>query len=127
MKNCIILIYLIFIGFISFNNYIISEKGYQNNFKYQNFRYNNSNNDFVSLLPFGKQNHKLNHHDIFKSESAYLNDVTSISKLIAFPVYKIFSVAHMKILKQSYFYHMGEFLPIFTQSDKTIQSEYLII
>lgn len=127
MKNSLILIYLIFTVFLFFNNNIVSEKGPQCNFRYQSFRYNSTHYDFVSILPAGNQDHKLNHHNNFKSESAYLTDITNINKLTAFRVYKFFSYKHEVIYKPGNFYYMDRFLPIFTQSDKTIQSEFLII
>jgi len=127
MKISIILIYLIFTGFISFNNYIITEKDCQSNYKYQNLRYNGSNHDFFSILPVEKQNHKLNHHNYPKSVSAYKIDNTSINKLLAFPAHNISFYKHKIICKCINLYNMDMFLPIFTQSDKTIQSEFLII
>ncbi len=127
MKNSIILIYFIFTGFISFNNYVITEKSYQSNYKYQNFKDNSSNCDSVLELSSGKSNHKLNHTGNSKSEVAYLNDVTNTDKLIACHTYKKYPYKHLILHKRINIYHKNKFLPIFTQSDKTIQSEFLII
>ena len=127
MKNSIILIYLVFTGFISFNNYITTERGHQSSFKYQNFNDNSSNCRFALILPAGKQNHKLSHHENIKSGIAYLDDVSNINKLFDFPVYKIFTYKHLIIRKLINSYRMDIFHPIFTQTDKTIQSEFLII
>ena len=127
MKNSIILIYLVFTGFISFNNYITTERTNQSSIKYQNFDDNCSNCGFELVLPEGKQNHKLSHHENIKSGIAYLDDVSNINKLFDFPVYKIFTYKHLIIRKRINSYHMEMFLPIFTQTDKTIQSEFLII
>jgi hypothetical protein len=127
MKNSLIIIYLIFTGFISFNGYIISGNSSQCNFKYQDFSYSGANYDFVPIVISGKQNHKLNHHNNFESESAYLSDITNINKLTTIQVYKVFSYKHEVINKPCNFYHMDRFLAIFTQTDKTIQSEFLII
>ena len=127
MKNSLILIYLVFTGFISFGNYVTIDKGNQSNFKYQNFKYNSSSYDFVSILPAGKQNHKLNNHEISKSGKAYIIDAAKINKSITFPAHKIFYFKHSIALRHINFYHIDRFLPIITQIDKTIQSKFLII
>ena len=78
MKNSIIIIYLVFTGFISFNNCITTERAYQSSFKYQNFN-DSSNCGFALVLPDGKQNHRLSHHENIKSGMACLDDVVNIT------------------------------------------------
>lgn len=127
MKNSIILIYLVFAGFVSFNNYIITEKGYQSDYQFQNFTNNSSQLDFALTLPFGKSNHKLNHSGNFKLEMAYLNDAANTNKIVSYPASNTYLCKHMILSNHKNFYHMDKFLQIFTQSDKTILSEFLII
>ena len=127
MKSSIIFIYLVFTGFIFFNNNIITEREYQSNYKHQNLTDNSSCNYFASVLSGGKLNHKLNHNKNLKFEIIYLNDAASVNKLITYDLYNIYPYIHLILHKRINVYHKDKFLPIFTQSDKTIQSEFLII
>ena len=127
MKNSIILIYLVFTGFISFNNCIVTQKGYQDNYIFQNFTDNCSYYDFSLILSNGELNHKLNHSGNIKWATAYINDFTNINKIIPYPISKTYPYRNMILINYNNFYHMDKFLTIFTQSDKTIQAEFIII
>ena len=79
------------------------------------------------MLSSRELNHKWNYSGNFKSVTAYLNDVTELQKLIKFPAYKIYPYKHVILCIHTHFYQVNKFLPIFTQSAKTIQTEFLII
>ena len=127
MKNIVILVYLIFAGFIYFNNHPVTETVNQNNLKLQYFPGIGSHDDFAIILPGTKHNHKLNHGINFKSLTAYLNDVAEFYKLVKFPASRIFSYKRLILCNRAQFLQVDNILPIFTQSAKTIQTEFLII
>lgn len=127
MKNSLILIYLVFAGFVSFNNNLITEKGYNNEYHLQNIKDSSSHLVFDQLLPARKSNHKLNHSENSKLDLAYLNDAANINEIVIYPSFYSYPYKYMELGNHNNFYNIDKFLPIFTQSDKTIQAEFLII